>query len=104
MTHGVPQMVFAKRFSEVMQNFHGEARWVTFHGLYDLAHLIPLFTRQPLPDSLNDFIFLVERWFGRVYDIKFMVGSYRHVLGNPEYLGLEKLATIVGVNRVGRAH
>ena len=47
MTHGVPHMVFAKRFSEVMQNFHGEARWVTFHGLYDLAHLIPFSLGSP---------------------------------------------------------
>ncbi|KAJ8433466.1 hypothetical protein Cgig2_014507 [Carnegiea gigantea] len=78
--------------------------WVTFHGLYDLAHLVPLFTGRPLPESLFDFVVLVERWFGRVFDIKSMAGPYRHMLGNPEYLGLEKLATMVGVNRVGRAH
>jgi len=44
MTYGVPHMVFAKRFSDVVQNFHGEHRWVAFHSLYDLDHLVPLFT------------------------------------------------------------
>ncbi|KAJ8423774.1 hypothetical protein Cgig2_008302 [Carnegiea gigantea] len=81
MRLGVPHMVFVDRFRELVQEFHGEARWLTFHGLYDLAHLVPLFTGRPLPELLFDFVNLVEMWFGRVFDIKSMAGPYRHMLG-----------------------
>ena len=91
LTYGVPHMIFAERFSDVVQNYHGKARWVTFHGLYDLAHLVPLFTGQPLPDSVFDFILLIASWFGRVYDLKSMVGV-NHV-GRAHQAGSDSLVT-----------
>ena len=53
---------------------HSAFTWVTFHGAYDIAHLMKILIRQPLPYDLMGFMNLVQRIFGkRLFDLKHMV-------------------------------
>ena len=48
----------------------GTTKWVTFHGLYDLAYIVKLLTQSPLPNTLCEFLCLVKNLLGSVYDVK----------------------------------
>ncbi|XP_064992445.1 probable CCR4-associated factor 1 homolog 11 [Musa acuminata AAA Group] len=48
------------------------SKYVTFHGLYDVAFVIKMITRAPLPNTLNEFSDLVRTIFGQIYDIKYI--------------------------------
>ncbi|KAJ1257874.1 hypothetical protein BS78_10G029500 [Paspalum vaginatum] len=82
----------------------GNLTWAAFAGSYDFAYLAKLLTGgRPLPDTLEEFLALVDALFGRmVLDVKHLAkccvrGGLRG--------GLEKVAAALGVQRVaGRAH
>ncbi|KAF2287523.1 hypothetical protein GH714_001120 [Hevea brasiliensis] len=67
--NGIDQLFFSNMFTHVLSR-HRDLKWLTFHGLYDLAYMVKLVTKKPLPGEL----------------------------------GLEKLAKILGVKRVGGSH
>ena len=50
---------------------------VTFQGLNDVAYLVKLLTRAPLPSTLRGFTGLMGEMLGRVVDVKHMSGSHR---------------------------
>ncbi|XP_078429240.1 putative CCR4-associated factor 1 homolog 7 [Wolffia australiana] len=72
--------------------------WVTFHGLYDVAYLLKLLTRAPLPQSLRGFACLAGHCLGRVVDVK-CLGRVFQV----SHLGLARLSQSLGVILFGRA-
>ncbi|KAH6834779.1 hypothetical protein C2S53_004016 [Perilla frutescens var. hirtella] len=74
--------------------------WITFHGLYDFGFLIKIITRKELPDDLNDFMMLVQYYFGmQVYDLK----PIAHAVGLLG--GLEKVAKGLSLDRAaGKSH
>ncbi|CAL9064691.1 unnamed protein product [Musa banksii] len=50
-----------------------KSKYITFHGLYDVAFLIQMITRAPLPNTLNEFLVLTRSVFGDdLYDIKYI--------------------------------
>ncbi|KAL1218609.1 putative CCR4-associated factor 1 [Cardamine amara subsp. amara] len=75
--------------------------WVTFHGSYDIAYLLKGLTGESLPVTSERFSKSVARILGSVYDLKVMAGRYK---GLSSRLGLESLASELGLNRVGIAH
>ncbi|KNA20986.1 hypothetical protein SOVF_047370 [Spinacia oleracea] len=107
---------FMEKFRKVWVDFHGKVKWFTFSSYVDIAYLVALLEKQPLPNLItrlkkqesdeeeDGFVELVQRWFGRVYDLKVM-GKHQEVfLGNNKFLGLEKLAEMIGVKRLGKEH
>lgn len=79
----------------------GETRWVTFHGLYDLAYLIKLVCEGPVPDSLSGFVRRVRELFGQVYDVKYMS---RAISGCLVDLGLARLSKALMIEWTGCSH
>ncbi|KAF2291488.1 hypothetical protein GH714_024724 [Hevea brasiliensis] len=67
--NGIDQLFFSNMFTHVLSR-HRDLKWLTFHGLYDLAYMVKLVTKNHCPGEL----------------------------------GLEKLAKILGVKRVGGSH
>lgn len=78
----------------------GGARWVTFHGLYDLAYIIKLLLPIPLPETLPEFMALVDRHLGVVLDVKCIAKS----CGISERVGLIKMAEELGLVPEGQHH
>ncbi|CAK9173613.1 unnamed protein product [Ilex paraguariensis] len=100
---GVDAYTFADKFCEILVRYgRDRVRWVTFHGLYDLAYMLKIVIRDELPSSIMGYVEHIGHVFGRVYDVKFMA-KYCHGLLDGE-LGLEKLAKLLDVERFGEAH
>ena len=80
---------------------HSAFTWVTFHGAYDIAHLMKILIRRPLPYDLAGFMIMVQSIFGkRLFDLKHMMKFCDGLYG-----GLEKLANALGVQRLaGKSH
>lgn len=76
-------------------------KWITFHGLYDVAYLLKLIRQAPLPDTLDGFVDAVHREVGDVYDIKHMMRFCQPSLSE---LGLVRLSKALGVNWEGKSH
>ena len=62
--------------------------WVTFQGLYDVAYLVKLLTRGPLPPTLRGFARLVGETLWRVVDVKHVSGSHLSLVALSRSLGL----------------
>ncbi|XP_010265048.1 PREDICTED: probable CCR4-associated factor 1 homolog 11 [Nelumbo nucifera] len=75
-------------------------RWICFQGGYDFAYLIKILSHgRPLPETINDFLDVMNHVFGAVFDVKHMMKC--HGL----YGGLERVAKTLGVVRsVGQTH
>lgn len=77
-------------------------RWITFHGLYDVAYLVKLITGRPLPGTLQGFLHLVRTILGpRVYDVKHIIRFCRPSCGE---MGLVRLSRELGVEWDGEKH
>ncbi|XP_010558925.2 PREDICTED: putative CCR4-associated factor 1 homolog 8 [Tarenaya hassleriana] len=98
--HGVPIDCFFHGFLHSLI-FQRNLTWVTFHGNFDIAYLVKMLTRSPLPATSREFAEIVGNSLGTVYDVKTMAGRI-HGLG--DRLGLEKVASRLGAIRVGSAH
>ncbi|KAJ8765740.1 hypothetical protein K2173_014862 [Erythroxylum novogranatense] len=96
---GIVMERFSPSFSHILRK-HRNAQWVTFHGLYDLAHVLQAVTL--LPESVQEFAALVRLVFVSVVDVKYMARFCRG-LQNGE-LGLQKLGECLAIARLGAAH
>ncbi|KAM3751661.1 hypothetical protein ACB098_04G126900 [Castanea mollissima] len=87
--------------SGLLGNHHSAFTWVTFHGAYDIAHLMKILIRRPLPYDLTRFMIMVQSIFGkRLFDLKHMMKFCDGLYG-----GLEKVANALGVQRLaGKSH
>ncbi|ESR61253.1 putative CCR4-associated factor 1 [Citrus sinensis] len=99
---GIPRCVFAPRFLEVLSKHRENLKWVTFHGLYDVAYLVKIFTNDALPPTAEAFSGVAALFFQSVFDIKVVAGYCQGLQGLK--LGLSKLARILNVKRHGGAH
>ncbi|CAN8295312.1 unnamed protein product [Cochlearia groenlandica] len=90
-------------FPKLLSLFHSQRHFefVTFQGAYDIAYFLCILCKGKLPETSREFASQVEKVFGDVYDLKVMAG---HCQGLGEHLGLSKLAKILNIGRVGRAH
>lgn len=99
---GIQGDVFRSKFLWVLSR-HGNLKWITFHGLYDLAYILKLLgNKNEMPRTVFDFAKEVSMNIGSVFDIKF-VGRYCKGLMGGE-IGLNRMASILGVERCGDAH
>lgn len=93
----------ANRFGELLMSsgivLNGNVCWVTFHSGYDFGYLLKLLTRKELPESQMGFFNLIRIYFPMIYDIKHLMRFCNHLHG-----GLNKLAEILEVERIGVCH
>ena len=91
------------RFGELMMSsgivLNDAISWVTFHGGYDFGYLVKLLTCKELPLKQADFFKLLYVYFPTVYDIKHLMTFCNGLFG-----GLNRLAELMGVERVGICH
>ncbi|THU55375.1 hypothetical protein C4D60_Mb11t05890 [Musa balbisiana] len=67
-------------------------RWIAFHSCYDFAYLIKVLGNgRPLPDTLEEFLGLVNLLFGETVDLKHMMRGCKGLFG-----GLENVARTPG--------
>ncbi|XVF89384.1 hypothetical protein PTKIN_Ptkin19aG0126000 [Pterospermum kingtungense] len=92
-----------KRFGELLMSsgivLNDGVHWVTFHSGYDFGYLLKLLTCRTLPDTQAGFFDLINIYFPMVYDIKHMMKFCNSLHG-----GLNKLAELLEVERVGACH
>uniref|UniRef100_A0A7N0UTU9 poly(A)-specific ribonuclease n=1 Tax=Kalanchoe fedtschenkoi TaxID=63787 RepID=A0A7N0UTU9_KALFE len=99
-THGID----SARFGHMMlaTGLVGRSRaWVTFQGGVDLAYLLKMVMKCPMPGEVGHFMGWVQYYFGRnVFDVKHIM---THCCGL--YGGLERVAEMVKVEReAGESH
>ena len=79
-------------------------KWVTFHGLYDVAYTVKLLCREPLPSTLDAFLGLVWELLGPVYDLKHMASTCSGSDGCFTDVGLVRLSRMLGIDWDGSSH
>ncbi|KAG9137343.1 hypothetical protein Leryth_027023 [Lithospermum erythrorhizon] len=93
----------AKRFGELLMSsgivLNDTVCWVTFHSGYDFGYLLKLLTCQNLPNTQEGFFSLINMYFPVIYDIKHLMKFCNSLHG-----GLNKLAELLEVERVGVSH
>ncbi|KAL9238547.1 hypothetical protein vseg_012951 [Gypsophila vaccaria] len=93
----------AKRFGELLMSsgvvLNYNVSWVTFHSGYDFGYLIKLLTCRNLPETQEEFFELINTYFPNIYDIKHLIKFKDNLHG-----GLNKLAEILALKRVGVSH
>jgi CCR4-NOT transcription complex subunit 7/8 len=93
----------ARRFAELLMSsgvvLNPDIHWVTFHSGYDFGYLLKLLTGSTLPDTSAGFFDLIRIYFPVVYDIKHLMRFCNSLHG-----GLNKLAELLDVERVGICH
>jgi len=91
------------RFGELLMSsgvvLNENVHWITFHSGYDFGYLLKLLTCQNLPPEESDFFNLLGVYFPKVYDIKYLIKFCNNLHG-----GLNKLAEIMDVERIGPSH
>ncbi|KFK42962.1 hypothetical protein AALP_AA1G061800 [Arabis alpina] len=90
-------------FPKLLNAFRSQkhVEFVTFQGAYDFAYFLSILNNGKLPETRGEFALEVVKVFGEVYDLKVMAGFCE---GLGEHLGLSKLAQLLKIARVGRAH
>ena len=95
--------VDALRFSELLMSsgivLNSSVHWVTFHSGYDFGYLLKLLTSKNLPETQAGFFELIRIYFPILYDIKHLMKFCNSLHG-----GLNKLAELLGVERIGSCH
>lgn len=95
-----------------------DVNWISFHSGYDFAYLIKMLTSKPLPEDEDAYRKLVEIFFPRLLDVKYIwrhannmlrrgaIGQQAHsILQNlGTKSGLQDLADELGCQRVGTSH
>ncbi|KAJ4302866.1 CCR4-NOT core DEDD RNase subunit [Kalmusia sp. IMI 367209] len=95
-----------------------DVNWISFHSGYDFAYLIKMLTSKPLPENEEDYRNLVEVFFPRLLDVKYLwrhanslvrrgvIGSQAtSILNNlGTKSGLQDLADELGCQRIGNSH
>lgn len=96
---GIDPRVFAEHFIVSGLVLTDEVKWVSFHSAYDFGYLLRAITGEMLSESEEEFLDKLKQFFPEYYDIKLMVSPEERMKG-----GLNKLADVLNVTRVGQAH
>jgi len=92
-------LVFAEQVITSGLILNEEVYWITFHGIYDFAYLLKLFTNQPLPDDEEAFFKTLELYFPVFFDIRYLVKFTDYNRGS-----LQKLQNDCNIIRIGSQH
>ena len=91
------------RFGELLMVsgivLNDDVRWLTFHSGYDFGYLLKLCIAAPLPATEPEFFELLHLYFPCMYDMKYMMRYIDELHG-----GLNKLAELLDVDRIGPQH
>lgn len=91
------------RFGELLMSsgivLNEEVRWITFHSGYDFGYLLKVLTCQPLPAEESEFFEVLKLYFPHIFDIKYLMKFCDNLHG-----GLNKLAEVLDVQRIGPQH
>ncbi|XP_059626859.1 putative CCR4-associated factor 1 homolog 8 [Cornus florida] len=97
---GVDAYLLVQKFKEVIA-LH-KIKWVTFHGLHDLALMMKLVSGDEMPHTRMEFVQRLSLIFFEVYDVKVMA---RDCPGLHNYeVVLEGLGKFLKARRTGEAH
>ncbi|CAI0450632.1 unnamed protein product [Linum tenue] len=104
-SHGIERIRFGAAFGGLIRRRSRPLTWVTFHGLYDLAYVVKVVGRRPIPDTAAEFGNVMGKGFDAVVDVKYVA---RYLEGGAAVaggeVGLQRLADELGVKRRGEAH
>jgi len=73
--------------------------WISFHSGYDFGYMLKLLTGLTLPADEHEFFELIKIYFPKIYDIKYLMKSTKHLKG-----GLQEVADELEVQRTGPQH
>jgi len=96
---GIDAQVFAELLMSSGIVLNDTVHWVTFHSGYDFGYMLKLLTCQQLPPTHAGFFNLINMYFPTVYDIKHLMKFCNSLYG-----GLNKLAELLDVKRIGVCH
>ncbi|CAN0870483.1 Probable CCR4-associated factor 1 homolog 1 [Linum grandiflorum] len=100
--HGVDRVEFGLAFGRVIRRRQSRITWVSFHGVYDYAHIVKAVTFRPVvAESSAEFVDVLGNGFDSVVDVKYMARFYKETGSE---IGLQKLADNLDVKRRGEAH
>jgi len=95
---GIHQGVFAQLFRQTFMNNDNELgpiRYISFHGMCDFAFFVILASQWPLPDTLEEFLERLDKYFPFRCDLKFFLNFSG---------SLQQLGSMYDVPRIGTAH
>ena len=91
------------RFGELMIPsgvvLNENVKWITFHSGYDFGYLLKVLTCRSLPANETEFFKLLNIYFPKLYDIKYLMKFCDNLHG-----GLNRLAETLEVERIGPQH
>jgi CCR4-NOT transcription complex subunit 7/8 len=76
-----------------------DTRWIAFHSGYDFGYLLKVLTNKDLPEEEREFFELLNIYFPKLSDVKYIMKSCENLKG-----GLNQLADDLAVTRIGPAH
>lgn len=117
-TQGIDPQEFGSLLITSGMTLTDDVNWISFHSGYDFAYLIKMLTSKPLPEDEDAYRKLVEVFFPRLLDVKYLwrhannlvrrgvIGSAAtNILNNlGTKSGLQDLADELGCQRVGTSH
>ncbi|GJQ11786.1 hypothetical protein GpartN1_g3577.t1 [Galdieria partita] len=97
--HGID----VERFGELLISsgivLNEDICWISFHSGYDFGYLLKILTCSEMPAEESEFFELLNTYFPRFYDMKYLMMASDRLYG-----GLNKLAEILEVERIGQMH
>ncbi|KAJ6829088.1 putative CCR4-associated factor 1-like protein 7 [Iris pallida] len=96
---GVDTWEFAELFMSSGVVLNDSVHWITFSSGYDFGYLLKILTCRDLPKSEEGFFALMKTYFRTVYDIKYLMRFCNSLHG-----GLDRLAELLELERIGEAH
>ncbi|KAA0044541.1 putative CCR4-associated factor 1-like protein 8 [Cucumis melo var. makuwa] len=92
---GIPSAEFRHAFLPIF--FSNQiTKWITFHGIHDVAYLLKLMMIRTMPDSMVEFAIIAQCHLGTVNDLKHIIRNCEHLMNGE--LGLKRLVELLNVN------
>lgn len=117
-TMGIEPKDFGARLIDSGLVCQPDVTWLSFHSGYDFGYLTKVMYPAPMPSNEDDYVKIVQLYFGKIYDVKFLLRSAQanfrlgklgvraseviQSLGTKS--GLQDLANELNCMREGKAH
>lgn len=98
-TEGIPYELFGEYLTVSGMVLNEDLTWISFNGLSDFAYLLKSLTGDLLPNTIEDFTKLMNIFFPKAYDIKYLINDNETYKG-----GLNKIAKELNIERHGEVH